>query len=178
MSWAGMRGIVSLAIALALPYTLGDQPFPQRSVTIFFTFCVVFVTLVLAGPHPRSADRMAGRDRDQPRPAARNGAAHPRPRSRHRALTRRWGRAESRRSSAKSPIASSKSIEQRIDVLRGKATKTRRSKRRENRIDRAVQKEALAAERQAIVAMRSAGEIPDDIYQLDRVRSRLGDAAP
>jgi hypothetical protein len=44
-----MRGIVSLAIALALPYTLGDEPFPARSEMIFFTFCVIFVTLVLQG---------------------------------------------------------------------------------------------------------------------------------
>ena len=49
LSWAGMRGIVSLAIALALPYTLGGEPFPQRSVMIFFTFCVIFVTLVVQG---------------------------------------------------------------------------------------------------------------------------------
>jgi hypothetical protein len=36
---------------------------------------------------------------------------------------------------------------------------------RESRLDRSVQKEALAAERQAIVSMRRAGEIPDDIYR-------------
>ena len=44
-----MRGIISLAIALSLPYTLGDQPFTARTVTIFFTFCVIFVTLMLQG---------------------------------------------------------------------------------------------------------------------------------
>ena len=49
LSWAGMRGILSLAVALALPYTLGSEPFPLRGVTIFFTFCVIFVTLVLQG---------------------------------------------------------------------------------------------------------------------------------
>ena len=49
IGWSGMRGIVSLAAALALPYTFGDQPFPQRGPTIFFTVCVVFVTLVFQG---------------------------------------------------------------------------------------------------------------------------------
>ena len=49
IAWAGMRGIVSLAAALALPYTLGDQPFPERSGAIFLTFCVICVTLIGQG---------------------------------------------------------------------------------------------------------------------------------
>jgi CPA1 family monovalent cation:H+ antiporter len=50
MSWCGMRGIVSLAAALALPVALGDgSPFPHRDLIIFFTFVVIAVTLVLQG---------------------------------------------------------------------------------------------------------------------------------
>ncbi|WP_128546787.1 Na+/H+ antiporter [Larkinella soli] len=50
ISWAGMRGVVSLATALALPLTLQNgQPFPLRNVILFFTFMVIFVTLVLQG---------------------------------------------------------------------------------------------------------------------------------
>ena len=50
MSWCGMRGIVSLAAALALPLTLADgMPFPYRDVIIFFTFVIIAVTLVLQG---------------------------------------------------------------------------------------------------------------------------------
>src|SRR5262249_48320609 len=46
----GMRGIVSLAIALALPETLPDgTPFAQRGLIIFLTFCVILVTLVGQG---------------------------------------------------------------------------------------------------------------------------------
>ena len=44
VGWAGMRGAVSLAAALALP---GD--FPQRNLLIFLTFSVIFATLVLQG---------------------------------------------------------------------------------------------------------------------------------
>ena len=55
--------------------------------------------------------------------------------------------------------------QQRIDVLRGKAEKDEAVEATESRLDRALQKEALAAERRAITAMRSAGEIPDDIYR-------------
>ena len=50
MSWCGMRGIVSLAAALALPLSSDlDVPFPYRDHLIFFTFVVIFVTLVVQG---------------------------------------------------------------------------------------------------------------------------------
>lgn len=55
VAWSGMRGIVSLAAALALPLTInGTEPFPNRHLIIFITFCVIFSTLVLQGltlPH-------------------------------------------------------------------------------------------------------------------------------
>jgi CPA1 family monovalent cation:H+ antiporter len=47
---AGVRGVVSLAAALALPITLeGGQPFPGRDLVLFITFSVIFVTLVGQG---------------------------------------------------------------------------------------------------------------------------------
>jgi CPA1 family monovalent cation:H+ antiporter len=50
MSWCGMRGIVSLAAALALPLTLGNgEPFPYRDLIVFLTFVVIAVTLVVQG---------------------------------------------------------------------------------------------------------------------------------
>ncbi|MGH8635257.1 MAG: Na+/H+ antiporter [Burkholderiales bacterium] len=50
MSWCGMRGIVSLAAALALPLALeGGAPFPGRDLIIFLTFVVIAVTLVIQG---------------------------------------------------------------------------------------------------------------------------------
>jgi len=50
VAWAGMRGVVSLAAALALPLkTRGGAPFPDRNLLIFLTFCVIVATLVLQG---------------------------------------------------------------------------------------------------------------------------------
>jgi CPA1 family monovalent cation:H+ antiporter len=50
VAWSGMRGVVSLAAALALPFTIaGSSPFPNRDLIIFLTFCVIFSTLVLQG---------------------------------------------------------------------------------------------------------------------------------
>lgn len=49
-SWAGMRGVVSLAAALALPeVTASGEPFPHRHLILFLTFSVIFVTLVVQG---------------------------------------------------------------------------------------------------------------------------------
>ncbi|WP_058186705.1 Na+/H+ antiporter [Terracidiphilus gabretensis] len=50
VGWTGMRGVISLAGALALPIVLMDgSPFPYRNAIVLLTFCVIFVTLVLQG---------------------------------------------------------------------------------------------------------------------------------
>jgi CPA1 family monovalent cation:H+ antiporter len=50
IAWAGMRGAVSLAAALAIPLrTHAGAPFPQRDLIIFLTFAVIFTTLVVQG---------------------------------------------------------------------------------------------------------------------------------
>jgi monovalent cation/hydrogen antiporter len=50
LGWTGMRGVIALAAAIALPHTLANgAPFPQRNLIIFLSFSVIFVTLVLQG---------------------------------------------------------------------------------------------------------------------------------
>jgi monovalent cation/hydrogen antiporter len=50
IAWTGMRGVISLAAALALPLTTaGGQPFPGRDLILFLTFCVILATLVVQG---------------------------------------------------------------------------------------------------------------------------------
>ncbi len=50
VGWTGMRGVVSLAAALALPLTLDNGTrFPDRSLIQFLTFWVIFATLVGQG---------------------------------------------------------------------------------------------------------------------------------
>jgi Na+/H+ antiporter len=50
LSWAGMRGAVSLAAALALPLeTDAGTPFPGRDLILFLTFSVILATLVGMG---------------------------------------------------------------------------------------------------------------------------------
>jgi Na+/H+ antiporter len=50
LGWSGMRGVVSLAAALAIPITLSDGAgFPQRNLILFITFIVILLTLVVQG---------------------------------------------------------------------------------------------------------------------------------
>lgn len=50
VGWCGMRGIVTLASALALPETIdGGAPFPHRDLIVFIAFGVVLGTLVIQG---------------------------------------------------------------------------------------------------------------------------------
>jgi CPA1 family monovalent cation:H+ antiporter len=72
LSWAGMRGVISLAVALSLPQvTAGGQPFPGRDLIVFIAFAVILVTLLGQGlTLPAVISRLgvgrpAGRGEDQ-----------------------------------------------------------------------------------------------------------------
>jgi CPA1 family monovalent cation:H+ antiporter len=50
LAYTGIRGVVSLAAALALPYALDNgEPFPHRELILFVTFGVIVVTLIGQG---------------------------------------------------------------------------------------------------------------------------------
>ena len=50
VAWSGMRGVVSLASALAVPLTISPGvAFPFRNLLLFITFIVILITLVLQG---------------------------------------------------------------------------------------------------------------------------------
>jgi monovalent cation/hydrogen antiporter len=50
VAWTGLRGVVSLAAAEAVPRTIGEgTPFPHRDLILFLTFVVIMTTLVLQG---------------------------------------------------------------------------------------------------------------------------------
>jgi monovalent cation/hydrogen antiporter len=50
VAWTGMRGVVSLAAALSVPFTLQNgSPFPARELILFLTFVVIVATLVVQG---------------------------------------------------------------------------------------------------------------------------------
>jgi len=63
VSWAGMRGVVSLAAALALP-----ARFPGRDVIVLLAFCAIFATLVVQGTTLGWVIRRLGLEEDDEAP--------------------------------------------------------------------------------------------------------------
>lgn len=178
LSWSGMRGIVSLAAALALPYSLGAAPFPERGVAIFFTFCVVFVTLVLQGLTLKPLIERLGVT-ETSKSAKRESLL--RVRALEAGLERLREFEEKHRGALEAEIAGRlmEEYQERIDVLRGHAAPDEATDyARAGELDRKLQKEALEAERRTIMTMRKEGEIPDNIfrsieYDLDLAALRL-----
>jgi monovalent cation/hydrogen antiporter len=65
VSWSGVRGAVSLAAALAIPFTTDARtPFPDRDLVIFLTFAVILATLVLQGLTLKPLIRVLGIEDD------------------------------------------------------------------------------------------------------------------
>jgi monovalent cation/hydrogen antiporter len=67
LGWSGMRGAVSLAVALALPLaTDAGARFPARDLILFLTFIVIFFTLVVQGLTLPALIRRMGADDGDP----------------------------------------------------------------------------------------------------------------
>ncbi|MFF8830162.1 Na+/H+ antiporter [Streptomyces sp. NPDC015131] len=65
VGWAGMRGVVSLAIAFSIPVATAGEAFPARNLVLFLTFTTVIGTLVVQGltlPPLIRALKLPGRD--------------------------------------------------------------------------------------------------------------------
>jgi CPA1 family monovalent cation:H+ antiporter len=176
IGWSGMRGIVSLAGALALPAAKADgSPFPGRDEIAFVTFCVIFITLVVQGlsliPLLKWLRLDSGEDLN----------AH---------------EIEVRVAALKAGIARLRALEPGFDSTEEWEVEGRILGEYEYRIahlsghldgslnaldvafDHKLQQEALDAERREIARMRDSGEVPDEIfrriqYDLDLADERL-----
>jgi Na+/H+ antiporter len=176
IGWTGMRGIVSLAAALALPYTASGAPFPGRNTIVFITFVVIFVTLVGQGltlipllrwlklEEESDGER---RETDVRLAALEAGLARI-------AEMERSGTDDAEEREVLSRLRDE--YEHRIDHLRHHGTGAPESN--ESRFDHEAQKEALHAERRAITELRDRGQIPDEIfrrvqYDVDLAEARM-----
>ncbi|GAC1614501.1 MAG: Na+/H+ antiporter [Vulcanimicrobiaceae bacterium] len=176
LGWSGMRGIVSLAGALAIPtVTRSGAHFPGRNDIVFITFCVIFVTLVFQGlsliPLLRWLKIESDDDLDEHEIRVRVAALH-------------------------AGIARMRELEPSFDSTTDWEVEGRLLGEYEYRIahlsghldgsiaddaialDHRLQQEALDAERAAVTRLRDAGEIPDEIYRrvqydLDLATERL-----
>jgi Na+/H+ antiporter len=178
VGWTGMRGIVSLAAALALPLRdAHGNPFPGRDAILFITFVVIFVTLVGQGlsliPLLRWL-RVASEGDGEEREIEIRVAALEEGLKKVAELERVHRDPEEREVLERSRDE----YEHRIDHLRHHATPNREPETPASRFDHDVQHELLRAERRAIARLRDRGEIPDEIfrrveYDIDLAAARL-----
>ncbi len=178
IGWTGMRGIVTLAAALALPLTTATgTPLPFRAEIILISFSVIVATLVVQGlslaPLIR-AMRLEDDDRTLEREEmqAREHAAT-------MALTRLEELAEQPWSAA-----------EQVDRLRDHYSRRRERFANNGAVDaecaaetveafRRLRHETLTAERRALIGLRNSGTISDDVlhrleHELDIEALRLG----
>lgn len=171
ISWAGIRGGVSLAAALALP-----TGFPDRDLIVFVTFCVIVATLVVQGmtlPSLIAAIHL---------PADDGGSAREDAKARIKAAEAALARLEEL-------VAEGALLPESAERLRGaygfRVNRFRERldgsggevEERSARFQRA-RRELLDAERGAVVALRNSGFINDDVMNrvqrdIDLEASRL-----
>jgi Na+/H+ antiporter len=146
ISWAGMRGIVSLAAAMALP-----AAFPYRDLIVLTAFSVVLGTLVLQGLTLKPLLRALDLDDDDP--IGRELSA-----ARARAL--RLGLATFEHD--RSPVADAirEAFTMRLAPGRWEEGDARRFSTGD------IHRSVLQAARQAVLAMRANEEIGDDAFHL------------
>jgi monovalent cation/hydrogen antiporter len=174
VAWSGMRGVVSLAAALALPLTMqGGKPFPNRDLIIFLTFCVIFSTLVVQGLTLRPLIKFLGIKAD--------GSLH----DKEREIRLRIA------STVIEHIEENYSLGLNDDILNQIKSKYEiriQRLRREPEFQKltdeqieqlqSIQQELISIERTHIISMRRQGTISDEIlrkieYELDLEETRL-----
>jgi len=145
ISWSGMRGIVSLAAALALPGT-----FPYRDLIVFTTFAVVLGTLVIQGLTLKPLLRALDLQDDDPVASELQLA---RDRAREAGLATL--------ANNDSPVANTVRQEFTAHLTRTGDGETNEPLRAEHG---ELHRNAVHAARDAILAMRASDEIGDDAF--------------
>jgi monovalent cation/hydrogen antiporter len=167
ISWSGMRGIVSLAAALAIPFlNRAGQPLPNRSEIIFITLCVIVVTLLFHGVTLAPLIAWLGVSETDARQAQEIAI-------RLKALGEGLRYLRSIEGTLQTPgemEAAGRLLaeyERRIAHFQGHLEdgEDLRDAQDERESDRRLELAALDAERQEIARLRRNGEIPDDVYQ-------------
>jgi Na+/H+ antiporter len=154
ISWCGMRGIVTLAAALALPDGAdGTAAFPYRDLVLFSAFCVVLGTLIIQGLTLRpllfalaiKQDKTVDREAKLAHLAAAEAAL--------RAL-------DNQPASAATAVVR-REYEGRLRRINSEEASSQREPSSELA---SVQHHAILAERRALSELRARGEIGDDAF--------------
>lgn len=176
ISWTGMRGIVTLAAALALPLTTSSgTPFPFRTEIILISFTVILVTLVLQGlslpPIIRLLHLEAEHGLEQEETLAREHAATAALNRLDQVAGENWATSEQ---VERVRLRYSRRLERfaRAGLAQQDAGGTHEAIQR-------LQHETLTAERMALIGLRDDGTISDEVLhhleqELDVAALHLG----
>jgi Na+/H+ antiporter len=175
IGWGGMRGVLSLAAAVSLPYALPKgRIFPQRSMIIYLAFCLIVTTLIFQGlTLPwlirklglSESGRMHDEEQEARRILLREALVHlDRNRSKNRDQTKMFSELIG-------------SYQRRLDALPAE-----REEPVQGLVDHASRQEAILAvlkvERDALIRLRDEGRIDDEVMrtlqrELDLTESRM-----
>jgi len=160
-SWTGMRGIVTLAAALALPVaTASGAPFPFRTEIILISFAVILATLVLQGlsltPLIRLLRLEDDRGLEQEEKLAREHAATAALSRLDQLIGEDWA--------ARDQVEQLRlRYSRRLERYAGSGARNDRSPVESTDAFRRLQHETLMAERLALIGLRNDGTISDDV---------------
>lgn len=164
MSWAGMRGTVTLAGALSIPYAMPDgAPFPGRDIVVFLAFGVIAVTLLLQGTTLEHLIQRVGLREDTSRAQEERLA-------RTTAVAAGLEALRGLEAEAKAPDHNAalgqviSEYESRLAVLEAEG-ETRASARRRRKAGHRYRSLALQAERTAIDHLWRSNKIADDVHR-------------
>jgi CPA1 family monovalent cation:H+ antiporter len=163
LSWAGMRGAVSLAAALALPLeTDAGAPFPGRDLILFLTFSVILATLVGQGLTLPFVIRVLGLEEDgiedREDAKARIHAAEAALARLEELVSEEWVREDTAERVRGAYRFRTTRFQARLDDGDDGAIESR------SQDYQRLRRELLDAERQALVDLRRSGAISNDVW--------------
>lgn len=157
VSWAGLRGVVSLAAALALP-----AGFPERDLILFLTFAVILVTLVGQGltlPYVLRRTGLAARDADRAEETMARGRANTAGLAEVDRLRPLWPTHQ--------PLLDrlEESLRDRDRHLATEDPAETEERRRERLEHEEIQRYVIGAQRAAVIELRDRGQINDEVLR-------------
>ncbi|GAB4082527.1 Na+/H+ antiporter [Modestobacter muralis] len=175
ISWTGMRGVVTLAVAAALPEQVNGAPFADREAVQFLAYAVTIGTLLLQGlTLPRLIRRLGVRDPEQDRQDAESEL-----RLQERTTAAALQRAEELIAAAR-PRVGDERADQWAERIRGPLQARTRTMRQTIRADeeeeqargrkraegfRYLRQQVVQAQRRALMTERDRGTVDDEVVR-------------
>jgi len=175
--WTGLRGVIALAAAMSLPVVLANgQPFPNRDLIIFLTYCVILATLVGQGLTLPPLIRLLGANSSQNVDPEEFEA-------RREILEGALGRLEDLRKQSAGPFTDvyddvAQHYRTRLSALRGEGSDEHGSTAAHAQLYDSISRELVQLERRTAIDLRNRGRISEEalqrvLYELDLDETRM-----